>query len=195
MPTSPLILDPIAEWRAWQVLRIYFTVLLNRQVRRRWQLEQKCMQDTPASQRFRPVIFMEQVPSLQKPRTRQQDRDHRHSPYNRDALEKLKTRVRLIRARVEKGKELAGEIERRMLDPYVQFPSHFCHSCVVDGDVADILLSKCGHRICVTCLSFVDDVDGVYECNICFVPVKLLERYPLPDSCEQFSKVSRLCQA
>ncbi|CAL5871152.1 uncharacterized protein PFLUO_LOCUS5398 [Penicillium psychrofluorescens] len=182
---SPL--DPISEWRAWQALTIWFTVRLNRQIRRRWQLEQQTMQDRPVSQRFRPVVFLEPVPSLQK---RQLSSS---ATKNSARLEKLKTKARLLRARVEKGKELASEIERRILDPRVRFPTHFCHTCVQGGEEAEVLLTKCGHRVCRTCLSFGMNEDDAYECSICFAPTDIVTRSPLSAqrSCsEQISSLS-----
>lgn len=166
-------LDPSSEWRAWQALTVWFTMRLNRQIRRRWQLEQKTMQDRPVSQRFRPVIFLEPVPSLRNPRLSSS------ATKNSARLEKLKTKARLLRARVEKGKELASEIERRILDPRIRFPTHFCHTCVQGGEEAEVLLTKCGHRVCRTCLSFGMDENDVYECSICFAPAELVIRSPL----------------
>ncbi|KAJ5158399.1 Zinc finger RING-type [Penicillium coprophilum] len=81
---------------------------------------------------------------------------------------------------LEKGKELAAEIERRMaLDPPIKFPTHFCHNCVQDGEMVEVLLTKCGHRVCRTCLDFLTDADGQYECSICFVPAEFVARSPL----------------
>ncbi|KAJ5832133.1 hypothetical protein N7474_000444 [Penicillium riverlandense] len=168
---SPL--DPISEWRAWQALTVWFTVRLNRQLQRRWKLEHQIMQDRPVSQRFRPVIFLEPVPSLRQPRLSSS------ATKNSARLEKLKTKARLLRARVEKGKELASEIERRILDPRVKFPTHFCHTCVQGGEETEVLLTKCGHRVCRTCLSFGVDANEVYECSICFAPAELVTRSPL----------------
>jgi hypothetical protein len=166
-----LNLDPISEYRAWQALSVYFTVLLNRQLRRRWQLEHKCMQDRPVSERFRPVTFLEPIPQLFKPL---------RTPVSSSTTENLKTKVHLLRARVEKGKELASEIERRMLNPKIVFPTHFCHTCVVGSETeSEILLTKCGHRVCKTCLSFGVDDCGVYECSICFAPASFVARSAL----------------
>ena len=203
----PLHLSAVSEWRVWRALAVYFTVLLNRQIRRRWLLEQKCMHDQPVCQRFRPVIFLEPVPSLRKPQffttnavhsvtVDNQDKNEAnlHDPFNIQALEALKTRVRLLRARVEKGKELASEIERRLLDPSISFPPHFCHTCVVGGKEADILLTKCGHRVCLTCLAFGVGADGAYECSICLAPTDFVTRSPLSSQrsgSEQMSSVSR----
>ena len=208
----PLTLDPVSEWRAWQALSVYFTVQLNRQIRRRWLLEQKSLENKPIAQRFRPFIFLEPVPVLHKPlilpsdtklTTATSESEHvyishiqnsNYNPYNKPALEELKIKVRLLHARVEKGKELASEIERRMQDPRIQFPTHFCYTCVMDGDCADILLTKCGHRVCRTCLSFGVDSNKVYECSICFSPTEFVSRSPLGPqrSCsEHISSVSK----
>ncbi|KAJ5793785.1 hypothetical protein N7457_000384 [Penicillium paradoxum] len=145
-PTKPTPqpdpLDPISEWRAWQTLTIIYTILINRQIRRRWLLEQKCMQDRPLSERFRPVIFLEAIPTLQKPSPALAS-----SPLNARPMAALRERTALLRARVEKGKELATEIERRMVaTPVIRFPTHFCHTCVQDGERVEVLLTKCGHR-------------------------------------------------
>ncbi|OGE56131.1 hypothetical protein PENARI_c003G04871 [Penicillium arizonense] len=155
---TPTPLDPISEWRAWQALSIIYTVLLNRQIRRRWLLEQQCMASRPISQRFRPVMFLEPVPTLHKPvpvpvtksTTNQAD-----NPYNPHTLANLRKKVHLLRARVEKGKELASEIERRMIQtsPRIKYPTHFCYTCVGDGEAMEVLLTKCAHRESV----------GVYE--------------------------------
>jgi hypothetical protein len=171
-PPLPLLnLDPISEFRALQTLEIYFTILLNRQLNRRFQLEQQAMHDLPVSQRFRPVILLEPVPTLHKP----------HLPSTNtlsSANSILKTKVHLLRARVEKGKELASEIERRMQNPHITFPTHFCHTCVVDGQSGgvEVLLTKCGHRVCRTCLGFGMGENGVYECSICFRPAQFVVR-------------------
>lgn len=181
----PLTLDPISEWRAWQALSVYFTVLLNRQIRRRWLLEHESMKDKPISEHFRPIIFLEPVPTLHRPLIpNEADTDttlanSKYNPSNKPALEALKTKVHLLRARVEKGKELASEIERRMQNPQIRFPTHFCHTCVMGGDCVEVLLTKCGHRVCRTCLSFGIDDDGIYECSICFAPASLVAKSPL----------------
>ncbi|KAJ5975824.1 hypothetical protein N7481_009531 [Penicillium waksmanii] len=188
----PLTLDPISEWRALQALSVYFTVLLNRQIRRRWLLEHESMKNKPISEHFRPIIFLEPVPALHKPLIPNNTNtdpaqpglvnanfNSKYNPYNKPALESLKTKVHLLRARVEKGKELASEIERRMQDPRIQFPTHFCHTCVMGGDCVDVLLTKCGHRVCRTCLSFGIDKDGIYECSICFAPASFVVKSPL----------------
>ncbi|KAJ5127066.1 hypothetical protein N7448_007845 [Penicillium atrosanguineum] len=195
---EPLDLDPISTWRALHALSIYFTVLLNRQLRRRWLLEHKCMKDKPASDRFFPFVFLESIPTLPKPRipssTNNIRPDDEKNPYNAAALSTLKAKVHLLRGRVEKGKELASEIERRMLDPLVTFPTHFCHTCVVGGDEGDVLLTKCGHKVCRTCLGFGVDGEGRYDCSICFLPAQIVHSSPLGPhrSCsENFSSVSR----
>jgi hypothetical protein len=162
-------LDTVSEWRALQSLSIIFTILLNRQIRRRWFLKHKSMQDKPLSERFRPVIFLETVPVLTKP--------PKH--ITATELSALRSKISLLRARVEKGKELAAEIERRMLQPNTRFPTHFCHNCVADGERVEVLLTKCGHRVCRTCLMYGVDEDGVYECSICFTPAEFVARSPL----------------
>lgn len=57
-----------------------------------------------------------------------------------------------------------------MQDPKIQFPTHFCYTCVVGGERGEeILLTRCGHRVCRTCLEFGrDGEEGEYECAICF---------------------------
>ncbi|KAG0155041.1 hypothetical protein PDIDSM_614 [Penicillium digitatum] len=116
---TPDPLDPISTWRAWQTLTIIYTILLNRQIRRRWLLEQICMQDNPLYDRFQPLIFLEPVPTLQEPNTNPTPSKYAtNNPFNRSTMHKLRTRAAVLRARVEKGKELASEIERRMVqDP------------------------------------------------------------------------------
>lgn len=195
---EPLNLDPTSEWRACHALQIWFTVRLNHQLRRRWLLEHKCMEDHPVTQRFRPVVFLEPIPPLPKPRipspTNTIKATDKHNPDNASALSALKTKVHLLRGRVEKGKELAAEIERRMLDPRITFPTHFCHTCVVGGDRIEVLLTRCGHRVCQTCLEFGVDGEGGYECSICFAPTSLVQRSPLGPqrSCSQhLSSVSK----
>ncbi|CEO58950.1 hypothetical protein PMG11_03642 [Penicillium brasilianum] len=146
-PLPPLTLDPISEWRAWQTLQIYFTILLNRQLHRRFQLEQKSMHKLAVTHRFRPVLLLEPVPTLTSPPSTISTTKYSQATITR-ILTSLKTKVRLLRARVEKGKEIASEIERRMEHPRITFPTHFCHTCVVDGEQGgvEVLLTKCGHR-------------------------------------------------
>ncbi|KAJ9481322.1 hypothetical protein VN97_g12165 [Penicillium thymicola] len=102
-PTEPtLTLDPISEWRAWQALSIIYTVLLNRQIRRRWLLEHKCMEDRPLSQRFRPVILLEVVPTIHKPNTttkfnKNPTKNQAYNPYNPTTMATLRTKVALLR--------------------------------------------------------------------------------------------------
>ncbi|KAJ5420881.1 hypothetical protein N7465_003400 [Penicillium sp. CMV-2018d] len=178
---TPDPLDPISTWRAWQTLTTIYTILLNRQIRRRWDLEQKSMQNKPLSERFRPIIFLEPVPTLQKPQTTPTpSKNTTNNPFNTTTMNKLRTKAALLRARVEKGKELASEIERRMIqNPPIRFPTHFCHTCVQDGERVEVLLTKCGHRVCRTCLEYGVDGDGVYECSICFLPTGFVARSPL----------------
>ncbi|KAJ9488874.1 hypothetical protein VN97_g4415 [Penicillium thymicola] len=178
---TPDPLDPISSWRAWQTLTIIYTILLNRQIHRRWLLEQKSMQNTPLRERFQPLIFLEPVPTLQKPNTTPTpSKNTTNNPFNTTTMNKLRTKAALLRARVEKGKELASEIERRMVqNPPVRFPTHFCHTCVQDGERVEVLLTKCGHRVCRICLEYGIDGDGVYECSICFLPTGFVARSPL----------------
>lgn len=160
-------LDPISEWRVWQTLSIIYTTQLNRQIQRRWLLEQASMKDKPLSERFRPLIFLEPVPTLSK----------RTQCISDLEMATLRTNVALLRARVEKGKELASEIERRMLQPRIRFPTHFCHTCVEDGERVEVLLTKCGHRVCRVCLEYATEA-GVYECGICFKVAEFVTRSP-----------------
>ncbi|CAI7620480.1 unnamed protein product [Penicillium viridicatum] len=163
---TPDHLDPISTWRAWQTLTTIYTILLNRQIRRRWVLEQKSMQNKPLCERFQPLIFLEPVPTLQKPNTT-------NNPFNATTMNNLRTNAALLRARVEKGKELTSEIERRMVqNPPIRFPTHFCHTCVLDGERVEVLLTK-------ICLEYGVDADGVYECSICFLPTGFVARSPL----------------
>ncbi|CAG7948311.1 unnamed protein product [Penicillium nalgiovense] len=176
---TPTPLDPISTWRAWQTLTIIYTILLNRQIRRRWLLEQKCMQNRPLRERFRPVIFLEPIPTLRKPNTNP-NKEATNNPFNETTMDKLRTRVALLRARVEKGKELASEIERRMVQyPPIRFPTHFCHNCVEDGERVEVLLTTCGHRVCRTCIEYGVNENGVYECSICFAPTGFVARSPV----------------
>ncbi|OQE14139.1 hypothetical protein PENFLA_c040G08857 [Penicillium flavigenum] len=173
-------LDPISEWRAWQTLTIIYTILVNNQIRRRWLLEQKCMQNTPLRERFRPLIFLEPIPTLRKPNTHLINKEATNNPFNKIIMDKLRTRVALLRARVEKGKELASEIERRMVQhPPIRFPTHFCHTCVEDGERVRVLLTTCGHRVCKICIEYWVDKNGVYECSICFAPTGFVARSPV----------------
>ncbi|KAJ9480687.1 hypothetical protein VN97_g12852 [Penicillium thymicola] len=171
----PVPLDPISEWRTWQALSIIYTVMLNRQIRRRWVLEHKCMEDRPLSERFRPVIFLEAVPTIHKPSST--TKNQINNPFNTSTMSKLRTKVEFLRARVEKGKELASQIERRMVQsPRIEYPTHFCHTCVESGEGVEVLLTKCGHRVCRTCLGYGIDEAGVYECSICFAPAEFVAR-------------------
>ncbi|KAJ5511954.1 Zinc finger RING-type [Penicillium expansum] len=182
-PTStpdpdPDPLDPISIWRAWQTFTIIYTIQLNRQIHRRWLLEQQCMQDKPLHKRFRPLIFLEPVPTLQKPDTNPTPAKHAaNNPFDPSTMNKIRAKAALLRARVEKGKEIASEIERRMVQyPPIRYPTHFCHTCVQDGEMVEVLLTKCGHRVCRTCLEFGVNGEGVYECSICFVPTGFVAR-------------------
>ncbi|KAI3158989.1 hypothetical protein DTO046C5_7099 [Penicillium roqueforti] len=171
----PLPLDPVSEWRAWQTFIVFYTILLNRQILRRYHLERNCMRDRPICERFRPLIVPEPFPTLHKPNTSPTtSEEEADNPFNKSTMNKLRTKAALLRARVEKEKELASEIERRMVqNPPLRFPTHFCHACVEDGERVEILVTECGHRVCRTCLTYGVDEDGVYECNICFVPTRV----------------------
>lgn len=182
---TPDPLDPISSWRAWQTLTTIYTILLNRQIRRRWVLEQKSMQNKPLCERFQPLIFLEPVPTLQRPNPTLTPTK------NATTMNKLRTKAALLRARIEKGKELTSEIERRMAqDPPIRFPTHFCHTCVQDGERVEVLLTKCGHRVCRICLQYGVDGDGVYECSICFLPTGFVARSPLGLLVKASGKVS-----
>lgn len=171
---STPILDPESEWRAWQVLAVLFTLLVNHQLRRRWLLEQDVMKELPYSQQFRPVLFLESVPTLSRFRTVS---DQCALP-GTEVLSNLKQKVELLHARIEKGKELFSEIERRIGNPAVRYPTHFCHSCIKDSPEAEIKLTKCGHRVCETCVLFGMNDSDVYECCICFTPTQFLNSWP-----------------
>lgn len=168
---SAPILDPESEWRAWQVLAVLYTLLVNRQLRRRWLLEQDMMKKLPFSQQFRPILFLESVPTLSRFRTVS---DECTLP-SAEVLSNLKQKVGLLHARIEKGKELFSEIERRVGDPAICHPTHFCHSCIKASPEAEIKLTKCGHRVCETCVLFGMDGSDVYECCICFTPTQFLD--------------------
>ncbi|KAJ5826932.1 Zinc finger RING-type [Penicillium robsamsonii] len=147
-PPNAMPLDPISEWRVWQTLTVIYTHQLNHQIQRRCLLEQKCMQDRALSDRFRPLVFFEPVPTLHKPSPNPNPaKEADNNPFNEITMSALRTKAGLLRARVEKGKELASEIERRMVqEPLIRFPTHFCHTCIQDGETVEVLLTKCGHR-------------------------------------------------
>ncbi|KAJ5188434.1 Zinc finger RING-type [Penicillium cf. griseofulvum] len=192
-PSANLPLDPISEWRAWQTLTVIYTIQLNSQIRRRCLLEQECMQNLPITEHFRPLIFLEPVPTLHKPSPNPNpSKSPTNNPFNATTMDALRTKARLLRARVEKGKELGSEIERRMeQDPPVKFPTHFCHTCVQDGERVEVLLTKCGHRVCTTCLEFAGDGEGNYECSICFEHVEFVARSP-PGLVKEFPEIPSL---
>ncbi|KAJ5941016.1 hypothetical protein N7516_001184 [Penicillium verrucosum] len=97
---TPDPLDPISSWRAWQTLTIIYTILLNRQIHRRWLLEQKSMQNTPLRERFQPLIFLEPVPTLQKPNTTSTpSKNATNNPFNTTTMNKLRMKAALLRAR------------------------------------------------------------------------------------------------
>jgi hypothetical protein len=168
--------DLAAEWRVWQALSVWFTVCLNRQIQSRWLLERECLRDRSAPRGFYPVIFLEPIPSLCKSPILNHPKD------GTIRLETIKLKVRLLRAHVEKCQELASEIKWRMQSPLIRYPAHFCHTCIVDGgneDTIEVLLARCGHRICWTCLSFEIDDLGACKCSICGVPVVFVPTPPL----------------
>ncbi|KAJ5869299.1 hypothetical protein N7455_004240 [Penicillium solitum] len=101
---TPTQLDPVSEWRAWQTLIIIYTMLVNHQIRRRWLLEQKCMQNRPLRERFLPVLLLEPIPTLRRPYVHLINKEATNNPTNETIMDKLRTRVALLRARVEKGK-------------------------------------------------------------------------------------------
>ncbi|KAB8231245.1 uncharacterized protein BDW43DRAFT_320898 [Aspergillus alliaceus] len=163
-----------SRWRALKVFEILFTRLLNRQIRRRWLLEHHYMSDTPVLQRFQPVIFLECTPRLERLAAFGDVRGSQSRQEQEEVLKCLEFRMRLLRARVEKGKELAAEIERRAKSKNVKYPTHFCHTCVVSGEKAYVHLTKCGHRICRDCMIYQTTPDGKYQCSICFRPTSIL---------------------
>lgn len=153
-----------AQWRLFKSLEILHTLVLNRQLQRRWSLEQQCMQQLPVKHRIRLIMFLEPVP----PVTRWSGRD--------GDLQRLKARVKHLKARIEKGKELAAEIERRMKTKRITCPPNFCHTCL---STKEVLHTRCGHKVCLTCVSCSIDKDGGYECSICFAPTSFVRRCPL----------------
>ncbi|KAG2414034.1 TGF beta-inducible nuclear protein [Aspergillus terreus] len=120
-----------AQWRLFKSLEILRTALLNRQLQRRWSLEQQCMKKLPIQHRIRLIMFLEPVP----PFTRWSGKD--------DDLQRLKDRVKHLKARIEKGKELAAEIERRMKIKRITYPPNFCHTCL---STKEVLCTRCGHK-------------------------------------------------
>lgn len=150
-----------AQWRLFKSLEILRTALLNRQLQRRWSLEQQCMKKLPIQHRIRLIMFLEPVP----PFTRWSGKD--------DDLQRLKDRVKHLKARIEKGKELAAEIERRMKIKRITYPPNFCHTCL---STKEVLCTRCGHKVCLTCVSCSSDKDGSYECSICFTPTSFVRR-------------------
>jgi hypothetical protein len=144
-----------------------FTLLLNKQLRRRWLLEHKHSQSIPVIQRLRPIALLEPIPTLAS---------WSKSKGTSDAeMDALKYRVRLLRARAEKGKELLGEMERRIQRGDLPDPTSFCHSCISVDD-REVFLTKCGHRVCLTCVRYSTNDQGQYECCICFVPTSFVSR-------------------
>ncbi|RHZ62498.1 hypothetical protein CDV55_103597 [Aspergillus turcosus] len=162
-----LHLDDRSQWLAWKTAEMLFTLLLNKQLRRRWLLEHKHSQSTPVAQRLRPIALLEPIPT---PASWSQ------SKWTSDAeMDALKFRVRLLRARAEKGKELLGEMERRIQRGDLPDPTSFCHSCVAADD-REVFLTKCGHRVCLTCVRYSTNDQAQYECCICFVPTSFVSR-------------------
>ncbi|KAJ6163799.1 hypothetical protein N7497_003778 [Penicillium chrysogenum] len=163
-PTEPtLTLDPISEWRAWQALS-------------------NNLHGTPKPPNSAPLAPGTQMHGRPTPQPTLQfnknpTKNQAYNPYNPTTMATLRTKVALLRARVEKGKELAAEIERRMVQtPRIRYPTHFCHTCVEDGERVEVLLTKCGHRVCRTCLEYGVDENGIYDCSICFAPAEFVAR-------------------
>ncbi|KAL4888054.1 hypothetical protein BDV59DRAFT_189322 [Aspergillus ambiguus] len=55
----------------------------------------------------------------------------------------------------------------------VIYPPNFCHTCL---STKEVLCTKCGHQVCLTCVSCSTDNDGSYECPICFAPTSFVRR-------------------
>jgi hypothetical protein len=162
-----LQLDDRSQWLAWNTAETLFTLLLNKQLRRRWLLEHKHSQSIPVPQRLRPIALLEPIPTPAG-----WSKSKETSAAEMDAL---KYRVRLLRARAEKGKELVAEMERRIQRGDLPDPTSFCHSCVAVDD-REVFLTKCGHRVCLTCVRYSTNDQGQYECCICFVPTSFVSR-------------------
>jgi hypothetical protein len=162
-----LHLDDQSKWLAWKTAELLFTLLLNKQLRRRWLLEHKHAQSTPVSHGLRPIALLEPIPKLAGwPKRKEKSAAE---------MESLKDRVRLLRARTEKGKELVAEMERRIQRGDSTDLTSFCHSCVAVDD-QEVSLTKCGHRVCRTCVRYSTNDRGQYECYICFVPTSFVPR-------------------
>ncbi|GFG24970.1 hypothetical protein IFM61606_04896 [Aspergillus udagawae] len=157
-----LHLDDRSQWLAWKTAEMLFTLLLSKQLRRRWLLEHEHVQSTPVSQRLRPIALLEPIST---PAGWSKSRGTSAAE-----MEALKYHVRLLRASAEKGKELVAEMERRIQRGD---PTSFCHSCVADDD-REVFLTKCGHRVCLTCVRYSTNDQGQYECCICFVPTSFV---------------------
>ncbi|EAW07109.1 RING finger domain protein [Aspergillus clavatus NRRL 1] len=160
-----LVLDVRSQWLAWKTAEVLFTRLLNKQLRRRWVLECKHTRSLPRAQRFRPIAILQPIPELAGWVTAVPHAD----------LEALKERVKWLRARAEKGKELVSEMERRIQLGIRPDPTNFCHSCV-SIDARDVFLTECGHRVCLTCVRYSTDDRGLYDCGICFAPTKFIPK-------------------
>ncbi|KAF7181275.1 hypothetical protein CNMCM7691_000493 [Aspergillus felis] len=159
-----LRLDDRSQWLAWKTAEMLFTLLVNKQQRRRWLLEHKHAQSTPVSQRLRPIEPIPTPAGWSKSKGT-----------SAAEMEALKYHVRLLRARAEKDKELVAEMERRIQRGDVPDPTSFCHSCIAVDD-REVFLTKCGHRVCLTCVRYSTDDQGQYECCICFVPTSFVSR-------------------
>ncbi|GIK05024.1 hypothetical protein Aspvir_009123 [Aspergillus viridinutans] len=162
-----LHLDDRSQWLAWKTAEMLFTLLLNKQLRRRWLLEHKHAQSMPVSQRLRPIALLEPIPTPAG--------WSKSKGTSAAEMEALKYRVRLLRASAEKGKELVAEMERRIQRGDLPDPTSFCHSCVAVDD-REVFLTKCGHRVCLTCVRYSTDDQGQYECCICFAPTSFVSR-------------------
>ncbi|GIJ83293.1 hypothetical protein Asppvi_002112 [Aspergillus pseudoviridinutans] len=141
-----LHLDDRSQWLAWKTAEILFSLLLNKQLRRRWLLEHKHAQSTPVSQSLRSIALLEPIPTAAG--------WSKSKGTSAAEMEALKYRVRLLRARAEKGKELVAEMERRIQRGDLPDPTSFCHSCIAVDDRA-VFLTKCGHRVCLTCVRYI----------------------------------------
>jgi hypothetical protein len=177
---QPSNLDPVSGWRALQALSVIHTVMLNCQIQKHSLLEHRYKEDRPLPQHLGPVLLLESVPTINKPKAISSITTNQSTnPFNPQALTAMKTKVRHLHARVEKEKKLASEIERRMQMVRIRYPTHSCHSCIQNGESVEILLTKCGHRVCRTCLSFEVRDNGLYECSICFAPAQFVAASPL----------------
>ncbi|OJJ50251.1 hypothetical protein ASPZODRAFT_13338 [Penicilliopsis zonata CBS 506.65] len=174
----PHSLPEASQWRVWKSVEIFFTLLLNSQLRRRWRIECEWEEHESLLHRTyrRPMILLESIPTFSRWSGKSQE------------LETLKQRVRVIRARAEKERELVAEILQRALESGTMpgttptpmtptltagCPTDFCHTCICSGDVAAIFLTRCGHRVCCSCLAYSVLPTGEYVCGICLEPTEL----------------------